>query len=153
VGRYLLDLHGEDRAGYRQSDALCNALQVINHLQDCADDYAEMDRVYLPQAWMREAGAVTEDLARPVTMPALRHVMDQAIDGVAGLLEDARALPRVLKSRRLAMESAVIVRIAETLTGRLSREDPIATRVELNRAAALRCAASGVLDVLLGRKR
>ncbi|MEM6467341.1 MAG: squalene/phytoene synthase family protein, partial [Pseudomonadota bacterium] len=33
VGRYLLDLHGEDPAGYPASDALCNALQVINHLQ------------------------------------------------------------------------------------------------------------------------
>ena len=48
VGRYLLALHGEDRAGFRQSDALCNALQVINHLQDCAADYRQLDRIYLP---------------------------------------------------------------------------------------------------------
>ncbi len=38
VGRYLLDLHGEDRSGYRYSDALCTVLQIVNHLQDCADD-------------------------------------------------------------------------------------------------------------------
>ena len=40
VGRFLCDLHGEDKALYPFSDALCNALQVINHLQDCAGDYA-----------------------------------------------------------------------------------------------------------------
>ena len=48
VGRQLLDLHGEDPAGWFASDALCNALQVINHLQDCGVDYLEMDRVYVP---------------------------------------------------------------------------------------------------------
>lgn len=153
VGRYLLDLHGEDRTGYARSDALCNALQVINHLQDCADDYAEMDRVYLPQAWMREVGAVAEDLAKPVTTPGLRRVMDQCLDGTEALLRDARQLPGALKSRRLALESAVIIRIADRLTLRLMREDPIATRVELSKPAALRCTASGVLDVLLGRRR
>ena len=34
VGRFLLDLHGEDPAKYPASDALCNTLQVLNHLQD-----------------------------------------------------------------------------------------------------------------------
>lgn len=153
VGRYLLDLHGEGKAGYMRSDALCNALQVINHLQDCADDYAQMDRVYLPQAWLREAGAATEDLSRPVTTPGLRRVMDQCLAGTEALLRDARQLPGALRSRRLALESAVIIRIADRLTLRLMREDPIATRVELSKPAAMRCAASGVLDVLLGRKR
>jgi squalene synthase HpnC len=153
VGRYLLDLHGEDPAGYQQSDALCNALQVINHLQDCADDYVDMDRIYLPQIWMRKARATAEDLALPATPPTLRRVMDQALDGVEDLLADARKLPAALKSRRLAMESAVIIRVADKLTARLWREDPIATRVALSKPAAMACAAMGVLDVLLGRKR
>lgn len=56
VGRFLLDLHGGSREGYAASDALCNALQVINHLQDCQDDYRKLDRVYLPLDWMREEG-------------------------------------------------------------------------------------------------
>ena len=52
VGRYLLDLHGESRDGWPASDALCNALQVLNHLQDCQEDHREMDRVYLPLEWL-----------------------------------------------------------------------------------------------------
>src|SRR5262249_49636849 len=34
VGRQLLDLHGESRDTWPASDALCAALQVLNHLQD-----------------------------------------------------------------------------------------------------------------------
>src|SRR5262249_22584329 len=39
VGRFVLDVHGEARSTWPASDALCTALQVINHLQDCAKDY------------------------------------------------------------------------------------------------------------------
>ena len=45
VGRYLIDLHGESKNAYPASDALCNALQVLNHLQDCQEDYRALDRV------------------------------------------------------------------------------------------------------------
>ncbi len=50
VGRQVLDLHGEDRANWPANDALCSALQVLNHLQDCGDDYRDLDRVYLPES-------------------------------------------------------------------------------------------------------
>ena len=36
VGRFVLDVHGEDPSIWPASDALCSALQIINHLQDCA---------------------------------------------------------------------------------------------------------------------
>ena len=48
VGRFVLDLHGESPALWPLNDALCAALQVINHLQDCAKDYRQLDRVYIP---------------------------------------------------------------------------------------------------------
>src|SRR6476469_10981281 len=48
VGRFVLDVHGEARDTWPASDALCAALQVINHLQDCAKDYLALDRVYIP---------------------------------------------------------------------------------------------------------
>jgi squalene synthase HpnC len=131
VGRYLLDLHGEDRGLYPASDALCNALQVINHLQDCADDYRNLDRVYLPLDWIEEAGARVEDLAAGRASPALRRVIDRTLGGVESLLPRARELPRLLGSRRLACESSVIVVIAERLTRLLRQQDPLAQRVEL----------------------
>ena len=145
VGRFLCDLHGEDKALYPLSDALCNALQVINHLQDCAKDYAEMDRVYLPEEWLRAEGATVADLKNPAATPGLRRVLDRTVAGTAALMIEARKLPKAMKHRRLAAETAVIVSVADKLTARLGREDPLATRVTLGPVGYLTAAGGGLL--------
>jgi squalene synthase HpnC len=156
VGRYLLDLHGEDPAGYPASDALCSALQVINHLQDCGDDYRALDRVYLPQDWLEEAGITVDALDAPAASPGLRQVLDRCLDASEQLMVEARRLPGQLKSRSLAMESAVIVCLAERLILALRRRDPLAERVVLSRPQVAACALSSVAGVLwrrlLGRR-
>ncbi len=151
VGRYLLDLHGEDRAGYASSNALCSALQVLNHLQDCQDDYRSLDRVYLPGDWLAAAGLGVETLGEAHCAPGLRQVLDRCLDGVAELLIEARALPRRLHSTRLAMESAVILRLAERLTVLLRQGDPLAGRVALGRLDFVACGLGGFGGVLLQR--
>jgi len=145
VGRYLLDLHGEARDGYPANDALCNALQVLNHLQDCADDYHTLDRVYLPRDWMSAAGVTVDALDAPALSPGLRRVVDKCLDGTDELLALARTLPGRLKNRRLAMESAAIVNIAMRLSRHLRRRDPIAERVELSKPEYLWCCVKGAV--------
>jgi hydroxysqualene synthase len=151
VGRYLLDLHGEDPAGYPASDALCSALQVINHLQGCADDYRDLDRVYLPQDWMADSGVTVEALAAPASSPGLRRVLDLCLDATAGLLGEADRLPANLRSRHLALESAVIVGLARRLVRELRDRDPLAERVVLSKAEMLRVALPAALGELLRR--
>ncbi|MGH6961329.1 MAG: squalene synthase HpnC [Dongiaceae bacterium] len=153
VGRYLLDLHGESHAGYPASDALCNALQVLNHLQDCQADYRQLDRVYLPLDWLGEAGARVEDLEATEASASLRQVIGRCLDGVDELIAMARLLSPQLASRPLAMESAVIVRIAERLSGLLRRKDPLAGRVALSKPAFLACGVTGVVDAILPSRR
>ncbi len=133
VGRYLLDLHGEPAALYACSDPLCDALQVLNHLQDCQSDYRALDRVYLPLASFAAAGVDPTALAEPKASPAMRRVLDDALAGVDGLLRQAQDLPRRLQSRRLAAESAIILEIARRLAELLRRQDPLATRVALGK--------------------
>src|SRR5579864_5664802 len=65
VGRQLLDLHGESRDTWAPSDALCSALQVLNHLQDCVADYRNLDRVYLPLQDLDRAGTTVDALTAP----------------------------------------------------------------------------------------
>ncbi|KAA5606516.1 squalene synthase HpnC [Roseospira marina] len=151
VGRYLIDLHGGSRDGYGPSDALCAALQVINHLQDCQDDYRTLDRVYLPQDWMGAAGARVADLDAPAATPALRRVLDQCLDGCRTLMREADALPAGCLDRRLGLESAVIVDVAHTLIGHLSRQDPLSGRVKLSKGQAAVCALRGVARGLIRR--
>jgi phytoene/squalene synthetase len=145
VGRYLLDLHGEARDAWPASDALCNALQVLNHLQDCQDDYRNLDRVYLPLDWLGAERETVEALDRPQTSPALRRVLDRCLDATDALIVGARALPRRLSSRGLAMESAVIVRLAARLSTRLKQGDPLAGRVALSKLDFVRCGLSGAI--------
>jgi phytoene/squalene synthetase len=143
VGRFLLDLHGGSKHGYGPADALCNALQVINHLQDCQEDFRVLGRVYLPIDWMAEAGTTVEDLDKTATTRPLRRVLDRTLDGVTALLDEAAPLPAGLCSRRLAMESGAILDIARTLTQRLLREDPLAARIALTKAHYVLCCARG----------
>jgi squalene synthase HpnC len=145
VGRYLLDLHGEDKAGYRYSDALCTVLQITNHLQDCGDDRRSLDRVYVIEPWLKEEGGAIEDLDRSPSSPALRRVMDRMLDGCEALMADARRLPAALKSRHLAMESAVIVNLAARLIAILRKGDPLAARVALTKFDFARAGVGGAV--------
>jgi hydroxysqualene synthase len=133
VGRQLLDLHGEARHTWPASDALCNALQVLNHLQDCAADYRNLDRVYLPLGDLEAAGIGVAALAAPRASPALRRVIDILLDRTEALIETARGLPPRVGARGLRRESAVIVALAARLARRLRRGDPLAGRVALGK--------------------
>lgn len=151
VGRYLLDLHGEDVGGYPQSDALCNALQIINHLQDCRDDYEEMDRVYIPEDWLAEAGVDVTHLSAPRSSDGLRQVQLRCVEDTRALMVEARRLPEKLKSWHLALESAVIVEIADQLLRELAKRDPVAQRVELSKPQFAWCAIKGVVKATARR--
>jgi hydroxysqualene synthase len=144
VGRYLLDIHGEDPAHYVYSDALCNALQVINHLQDCADDKRTLNRVYLPLDWLDQHGCKIEALDEPRTPPALRAVINHILRSTQILMREADKLPRMLKSRRLAAESATIIAIAHKLIKRLYAQDPLAIHIKLKKTAYVGPALKGV---------
>ena len=138
VGRHVLDLHGEGRDTWASSDALCAALQVLNHLQDCQKDLLALDRCYLPADLLARHGAAVEDLRRPAATPGLRRVLDALLDRCDALNATARDLPRRTRDRRLRMETAVIVGLARQLARRLRHGDPIATRVKLTRGDAVR---------------
>jgi len=131
VGRLLLSLHGESAATLPPSDALCASLQVLNHLQDCAQDLATLDRCYLPLDLMKLAGARIEDLRLHRSTPALREVFDNLLDYVDELNSEASRLAGLVCDRRMRLESAVIVSLAHRLTRRLRRGDPLAARVKL----------------------
>jgi farnesyl-diphosphate farnesyltransferase len=134
VGRQLLDLHGEGRNTWPASDALCSALQVLNHLQDCAQDYRLLDRVYLPLTDLATAGTGVEELAANASSPALRRVLDRMLDRTAALIDQARGLRPLVASSGLRWECGVIVELAARLLRRLRQGDPVATRVKLRRS-------------------
>lgn len=137
VGRYVLDVHGEGRNCYSPSDALCMSLQVLNHMQDCAKDLAELDRCYLPQALLDHFGASVADLRLPAETPALRRVFGTLLDRVDRMNQAASELPEIVRNVRLRLETGIIYGLAKRLARRLVHNDPLATRVKLRPADAV----------------
>jgi len=140
VGRFVLDVHGESRDTWEPSDALCAALQVINHLQDCARDYRDLDRVYVPLDSMRAFGTTVEALAEPRASPALLACLREVAGKTQALLPPAGNLPVRVRDLRLGLETAVIVAVAWRINGWLMVRDPLSQSVHLSKAAALQLA-------------
>jgi len=145
VGRFLLEIHGESRDTWPASDALCTSLQILNHLQDCKEDYAKLARLYVPLEWLEEAGIGPPALLELAASPALRGVLDRVLDRVDTLNRLAAALPGKVADRGLRMESAVIVAVAHMLADKLRRNDPVAGRVALSRMQKLSALLQGVV--------
>lgn len=146
VGRYLIDLLGGFASGdYVANDALCAALQILNHIQDVKDDYLNLDRVYVPADWMVEAGVSDTDLAATKATASLRLVLDRMLDGVDALLVQAKPLPGSIRAKSLAREAGGILSIAKALSKRLRTHDPVAGRVELSKVSAAACFVWGAL--------
>jgi squalene synthase HpnC len=153
VGRFMLDVHGEARTTWPASDALCAALQVINHLQDCGKDYREINRVYVPGDALAGAGVSVEALGAPAASPALRGVIHALAGRTAALLALSRALSGATRDMRLALEIGVIQTIAEKLVRRLGAEDPLARRVTLGPVNGMMMASLGAAGVVVSRLR
>ncbi len=149
VGRFVLAVHGEAEATWPANDALCAALQIINHLQDCGKDYRAIDRVYLPADLLAAHGVDVAALAAPAASPALRAVLRAVAERNAALLRHGASFPAQVQDRRLRLETAVIARLATKLNGWLLTRDPLAERVHLSKGGALWQALLGAAGSLL----
>ena len=152
VGRMVLDIHGEARTTWPANDALCAALQVINHLQDCGEDRRDLDRVYLPLADLAAAGTSVEALDQPQASPELKSVINSLARRTQDLLAQSRPFASQIASGRLRAEVAFIQRVAEDLAARLAVRDPLSERVH-HRKLELAGLAGSTLFRLLGEPR
>jgi hydroxysqualene synthase len=136
VGRFVLDVHGEDPSIWPASDAMCSALQVINHLQDCAEDYRRLNRVYLPLDTLGLHGASVEMLDAPKAPPALRGALRQLARQTSELVSRGGALMPEIRDVRLGAEIAAIHALARRLARDLESRDPLSERVHLGKAGS-----------------
>lgn len=151
VGRFLVDLHGGSDGAKPHTDALCNALQILNHLQDCKEDYRALDRVYIPTDYLRDEGCDVTDLDRGACSPGMRRVINHVLDRTDELLIRAQPGPARISNFGLRLETAVIIAIAKKLSCLLRRRDPLAERVELNKFQKICAALRGLFRGLAAR--
>jgi squalene synthase HpnC len=77
------------------SDDVCSGLQIVEHIQDVAEDIAA-DRVYLPQRDLSALGCTEAELRAPRTSPALRAVLRYEAGRARRLLNSVVPLARQL---------------------------------------------------------
>lgn len=99
VGRLVLSITGTSTPErVRRSDAVCTALQIVEHLQDVAEDLGR-DRIYLPAQDMK-AHAVTEaDLAAPRASGAVRALIAFEAGRARDLLDSGAPLVGSVRGR------------------------------------------------------
>jgi squalene synthase HpnC len=131
VGRFVCDVHGESRAVWPANDALCAALQIINHLQDCKEDYCNLDRVYVPQDALLASGSAVEAIGAERASPPLLDCLHKLAARTESLLCESDGFAVAINDTRLALEVAVINTLAHRLTHLLRTRDPLCDRVHL----------------------
>lgn len=151
VGRFMLDVHGESTATWPASDALCAALQINNHLQDCGDDYRNLDRVYIPDETLTAYGAKVDDLKLPRASPPLLACIRDIAAKTATLLRQSETLAVQVDDTRLGCEIAVIQSYAREILGLLKTRDPLSDNVHLSKPAMARLSLAAVATGLWRR--
>jgi hydroxysqualene synthase len=135
VGRFVCDVHGESRSVWPANDALCAALQIINHLQDSKSDYLNLNRVYVPLDTLAAAEVTVEALGEARASPALLACLHKLAERTERLLCESDVFPTLIKDWRLGLEVSVINTLAHRLTRVLMARDPLCDSVHLKMPA------------------
>src|SRR5215469_3981635 len=151
VGRFMLDVHGESTSTWTASDALCAGLQINNHLQDCAKDYKNLNRVYLPRDALAASGATVEMLGEAKSPPALLQCLQALALRTQSLLGESRMLSAEVKDMRLGIEVSVIQAFADRIVRMLKVRDPLSERVHLSPTELLFHSLGGVGSEVMRR--
>ncbi|WP_212915075.1 squalene synthase HpnC [Streptomyces sp. TS71-3] len=92
VGRLVLAITGTATPErIRLSDAVCTALQIVEHLQDVSEDLRR-DRIYLPAQDMKRHQVQEEDLAAATAGEPVRALIAFEADRARGLLNEGTPL-------------------------------------------------------------
>ncbi|MET9845869.1 squalene synthase HpnC [Streptomyces ossamyceticus] len=92
VGRLVLAVTGTTTPErIRLSDAICTALQIVEHLQDVAEDLRR-DRVYLPAEDLKRFHVQEADLAAPTAGASVRALIAYEAERARTLLDEGAPL-------------------------------------------------------------
>ena len=145
VGRFVIDLHKEKSGSYKYSDPLCIALQILNHIQDCKDDYNKINRVYLPITFLKKYNVKFDQLKNEYTEKNLRLAINEILSNTEKLILEADKFKKIMKNYKLSKETGFILEIAKKLLKLLKKNDPLKKKVALNKLDYIKCFAKAFL--------
>ncbi len=140
VGRIVLRIFdADDKRGLSASDAICDALQLINFIQDAGQDISR-GRNYFPADEMAAHGVSSDDLQRCVEQggasPSVRRLLNTQCTHASELMQQGPALLSYVPLR-LRLELSAIIAGGVAMLNRVKHEDPFAQRIKLGRSDAV----------------
>jgi hydroxysqualene synthase len=151
VGRFVLDVHGESTSTWAANDALCAALQINNHLQDCGKDFRDLNRVYVPLDALKEAGASVDELGFSKAPPNLLRCLQGLAARNERLLSESKSFSGGVRDFRLGLEISVIHAFADRIVRMLKVRDPLSERVHLGPLELIARSITGIASETLRR--
>ena len=154
VGRFVIDVsyilekrnfHDKDKI-YKASDNLCTSLQIINHLQDCKNDFLELDRIYIPISMFEKFNSKQSEIKENMSSDNFKLLKIQIINKVEELLEQSKAGLKLIKLTKLRKETLIIFHIARKLCYLLKNNDPLEKNVKLSRIDLIFCFLKGIIS-------
>tara|TARA_X000000368_G_C22966220_1_gene683291 strand:- start:473 stop:1198 length:726 start_codon:yes stop_codon:yes gene_type:complete len=154
VGRFVIDLMylKEKRKKlnldliYQASDNLCTSLQILNHIQDCKDDYMDLRRVYIPSNLLKKYSVNQKVFLTNTSNSEFSKVIEEIIDKIEVMLENSVEGLKLISSRRLRIETLIILNIAKRLSNLLKIKDPLKKKVKLSRIDLIFCFIKGIMS-------
>jgi hydroxysqualene synthase len=151
VGRFVLDVHGESTSTWAANDALCAALQINNHLQDCGKDFRDLNRVYVPLDALKEAGASVDELGFSKAPENLLRCLQGLAARNEQLLGESKSFSGGVRDFRLGLEISVIHAFADRIVRMLKVRDPLSERVHLGPLELIARSITGIASETLRR--
>ncbi|MDI2029531.1 squalene synthase HpnC [Saccharopolyspora sp. TS4A08] len=135
VGESVLHVFGRAEEGLiALSDRVCTALQILEHLQDLAEDH-RAGRIYVPAEDLARYGCQELDLAAPRASTALRGLVRFEVERARRMLRDGSVLVGALSgTARVAVAGYVGGGLATVAAFAAAGHDPLAAPVSPSRS-------------------
>jgi len=153
VGRFMLALHNENPSTYLPSNALCAALQIVNHVQDLKYDAKILKRVYIPEELFKQFKVTPEALVKKQSSAKLKKLIAEMMNRVQGLLKDAEILPGIVKNFRLRLEICIIFSLTNIMIKKILSGDVLTCEIKLNKRDWIKAAIAGIGRGLFIRRK
>ena len=153
VGRFFVDLCYQKKKKklvnrkkiLSASDNLCTSLQIINHLQDCKDDYKKNNRIYLPDSLFKKYSIDISSLNQKKSSEKFSMLKDEIISNTEFLLNNSKDGLKMIDIWKLKKETLIIFNIAKRLCFLLKNNDPLEKKIKLSRIDLIFCFIKGII--------
>ena len=127
------------------SDMLCTALQIINHIQDCKEDFRKLDRVYIPENLLKKHKLNVNILMKKNSCESFNRLKIEIISEVENSLKEIKESLQLIDIWKLKKETLIILNIAKRLCFLLKMNDPLKKKIKLSSIDLIFCFIKGII--------